>query len=354
MKVAAFIGRRIVRMILCLIAVSILTWMLVQLAPGDFETIQAGGGGSVGLAQQASAEHVGAVTERYGSDVPSWQQYLTFMGGVVTGDMGPTYKYQHLSVQGIILRGFPVSASLALGATLIAVVIAVPVGILAAVKRKTAWDSGPMFVVTLGHGLPNYLMGLVLVLIFASALNLLPPFGWNGPQNMIMPMLALAASPIATLARYVRNAVLENLREEYVVAAKARGGRFRTIMSAHVLRNSLIPLVTVLGPMFAALATGTIFVESIFGIPGLGRYFTEAAVSRDIPLLMGSTLFFAALLMTMNVLVDLVYALLDPRVRANLNLTRTGEEAMRKSGRRPSETDAPVSAEQATMGGAAS
>lgn len=353
MKVAAFITRRVMRMILCLIAVSLLTWMLLQLAPGDFQSIQAAGGGSVGLAQQASAEQVGNLTARYGEDIPSWQQYLTFMQGVVTGDMGPTYKYQHLTVEQIILRGFPISASLALGATLIAVVIAVPVGILAAVKRKTAWDSGPMFLVTLGHGLPNYLMGLVLVLIFASALQLLPPFGWNGPQNMILPMLALAASPIASLARYVRNAVLENLREEYVVAAKARGGRFRTIMSAHVLRNSLMPLVTVLGPMFASLATGTIFVESIFGIPGLGRYFTEAAVSRDMPLLMGSTLFFAALLMTMNLFVDLVYALLDPRVRANLNLTRTGEESAKRSGRRGIGPDVPVTPQQAVVGGGA-
>lgn len=353
MKVTTFIGRRIVRMILCLLAVSVLTWVLLEVAPGDFQSIQDAGGGSVGLAQAASAERVGALTERYGEDIPSWRQYLMFMWGVLTLDMGPSYQYQHLTVGEIILRGFPISASLALGATVIATAIAVPTGILAAVKRKTPLDSGPMFVVTLGHGLPNYLMGLVLVLIFSSALNLLPPFGWNGPQNMILPMIALAASPIATLARYVRNAVLENLRDEYVVAAKARGGRFRTIMSKHVLRNSLIPLVTVLGPMFAALATGTIFVESIFGIPGLGRYFTQAAVSRDMPLLMGSTLFFAALLMTMNLLVDLVYAILDPRVRANLNLTRSAEESMKRSGRSPGVTDVPI-ARQATVDGGVS
>lgn len=326
MKIAAFIGRRVLRVVLCLIAVSVLTWMLLQLAPGDFSTIRSVGAGSVGLAQSATTDHVAAVEARYGEDVPSWQQYLTFMSGVVTGDMGPTYRYPHLTVEQIILRGFPISAGLALGATLIAVVVAVPVGILAAVRRKTVWDSGSMFVVTLGHGLPNYLTGLVLVLVFSSALQLLPPFGWNGPQNIIMPMLALSASPIAMLARYVRNSVLENLREEYVVAARARGGRFRVIMNRHVLRNSLMPLVTVLGPMFAALATGTIFVESLFGVPGLGRYFTEAATQRDMPLLMGSTLFFAALLMTMNLLVDLTYAALDPRVRANLGLARAVEE----------------------------
>ena len=344
MRVVVFIGRRVARMVLCLIAVSLLTWILLQLAPGDFASIQSVGGGDVGLAQQASAEQQTGLAERYGPDIPSWQQYLTFMAGAVTGDMGPSYRYTHLTVEQIIVGAFPISAGLALGAVSIAVAVAVPLGILAAVRRKTIWDTGTMFTVTLGHGLPNYLAGLVLVLIFSSALGWLPPFGWRGPENVILPMVALAVSPIAMLARYVRNSVLENLREEYVVAAKARGGRFRTIMTRHVLRNSMMPLVTVIGPMFAGLATGTIFIESIFGIPGLGRYFTEAAAQRDMPLLMGSSLFFAALLMVMNLAVDLVYALLDPRVRASLNLTPTGEDVAKKigiGGDVPSRTQSP-------------
>lgn len=348
MKVALFIGQRLVRVILCLLAVSVLTWILLQFAPGDFASIQAVGGGTVGLAQEATTQHASDVQARYGEDVPVWQQYLQFMAGVFTGDMGPTYRYPHMTVEDIIARAFPISAGLALGAVLLSVLVAVPLGILAAVRRKTLWDSGTMFVATLGHGLPNYLAGLVLVLLFSSWLGILPPFGWQGPQNAILPVVALAVSPIAILARYVRNSVLENLREEYVVAARAKGGSFRTIMTKHVLRNSMMPLVTVLGPMFAGLATGTIFVESLFGVPGLGRYFTEAAVQRDMPLLMGSTLFFAALLMVMNLIVDLVYALLDPRVRASLNLTHTGEEAMKKAGDQPA---AASSSERTTQGG---
>lgn len=350
MKVLGFIARRLVRVALCLVAVSMLTWALLQLAPGDFASIQSIGGGTVGLAQQATVEHVDNLQARYGDDIPMWQQYLTFMSGVLTGDMGPTYRYPHMTVEDIIMGAFPISAGLAIGAVIVAVVLAVPMGILAAVRRKTAWDSGTMFVATLGHGLPNYLAGLVLVLLFSSWLGLLPPFGWRGPENAILPVIALAVSPIAVLARYVRNSVLENLREEYVVAAKAKGGRFRTIMMRHVLRNSMMPLVTVLGPMFAGLATGTIFVESIFGVPGLGRYFTEAAVQRDMPLLMGSTLFFAALLMMMNLMVDLIYALLDPRVRASLNLTRTGEEIMKKAGGGPA---AGTTGQQTAQGGGA-
>lgn len=332
MRIVMFVGRRVARMVLCLIAVSLLTWTLLQLAPGDFAGIQSVGGGNVGLAQDASAEQRAGLEDRYGADVPSWKQYLTFMAGAVTGDMGPTYRFPHRTVEQIIAEAFPISAGLAVGAIIIAVGVAIPLGVLAAVRRRTLWDSGTMFTVTIGHGLPNYLAGLVLVLIFSSALGWLPPFGWRGPENAVLPIVALAVSPIAILARYVRNSVLENLREEYVVAAKARGGTFRTIMTRHVLRNSLMPLVTVIGPMFAGLATGTIFVESIFGVPGLGRYFTEAAAQRDMPLLMGSTLFFAALLMVMNLMVDLVYALLDPRVRADLNLTPTGEDVAKKAG----------------------
>lgn len=331
MKLALFLGRRVLRMFLSLIAVSLLTWTLLQLAPGDFASIRDVGAGDVGLAAQASTEHSSALQTRYGEDVPVWQQYLTFMKGAVTGDMGPTYRYPHLTVEQIIAKAFPISAALAFFAVALSTLVAVPLGVLAAVRRNTIWDRGLMFIVTLGHGLPNYLAGLVLVLLFSTWLGLLPPFGWKGPENAILPVVALAVSPIAMLARYVRNSVLENLREEYVVAAKAKGGRFRTIMAKHVLRNSMMPLVTVLGPMFAGLASGTIFVESLFGVPGLGKYFTEAAVQRDMPLLMGSTLFFAGLLMTMNLFVDLVYAWLDPRVRASLNLTRTAERPSKKT-----------------------
>lgn len=338
MKLFVFVGRRIIRLILCLFAVSLLTFGLLQLAPGDFAGIQSVGGGTVGLAAQSTAESRGALDARYGEDVALWQQYTTFMVGALTGDMGPSYKYTHLTVEQIIAGAFPISLSLAVSATFVAVAVAVPLGMLAAVRRRTIWDSGTMFVVTLGHGLPNYLAGLVLVLIFSVGLGLLPVYGWDGPENMVLPTLALAIAPIGQLARYVRSSMLENLRQEYVVAARSKGGKESTVLVQHVLRNSLMPLVTVVGPLFASLATGTIFVEKIFGIPGLGHYFTEAAASRDMPLLMGTTLFFAVLLMVMNLFVDLLYAALDPRVRADLGLASEGP---RKSRRNAKPTEKP-------------
>lgn len=324
MKIVLFIGRRLVRLALSLLVVSLLTFGLLQLAPGDFASIQSVGGGNVGLAQEASAGTQQELDTRYGTDVPVWQQYTNFMIGAVTGDMGPSYRYPHLSIEQIIAQGFPISGLLAVSATLVAVGVAIPIGILAAVRRRTILDSGTMFIATLGNGLPNYLAGLVLVLIFGVGLGVLPIYGWDGPQHMVLPTLALAIAPIAILARHVRSSMLENLRQEYVVTARSKGGPESVVLTKHVLRNSLMPLVTVVGPMFASLATGTIFVEQIFGIPGLGHYFTEAAVSRDMPLLMGSTLFFAALLMIMNLLVDLSYAALDPRVRADLGLASEG------------------------------
>lgn len=352
MRVVIFVARRLMRLAISLVIVSLLTFVALKLAPGDFASVQAVGGGSVGLAAAEHMESSAQLKARYGEDVPAWQQYLKFMAGAVTGDMGPSYKYPDRTVEEIIAGAFPISATLALLATALAVAISLPLGMLAAVRRRSLWDTGTMFVVTVGHGLPNYLAGLALVLLLSTTLGLLPTYGWQGPENLIMPVIALAVAPIAVLARYVRSSMLETLREEYVTAAYAKGGRDRVVLVRHVLRNSLMPLVTVIGPSLAALATGTIFVEKLFGVPGLGHYFAEAAVSRDMPLLMGSTLFFATLLMVMNLAVDLTYAALDPRVREDLGLTGGGgQRSRRPSGDAPPDGRTPGAGIQTALAG---
>lgn len=312
----SFIARRIVRMFLSLIAVSILAFTLLQMAPGSFADIQRATSGATGMAGADMASVAGEFSSRYGADVPAWQQYLIFMRGALTWDLGPSYRYPAQNVEDLIAQGFPISATLAVLAVLVALTIAIPVGVLAALRQKSLWDTGSMFVLTMGHALPNYLTGVFLVLIVSGWLRLLPAAGWSGPENLVLPVLALAVGPLAVLARYVRSAMLETLREEYVTAALAKGGRYYVVIIKHVLRNSLVPLVTVSGPMLAALMTGTVFIETLFRIPGLGLAFVQAASSRDMPLLMGTTLFFAAILMVTNLIVDLVYGLLDPRVRA--------------------------------------
>jgi peptide/nickel transport system permease protein len=322
MSFATYLGKRVARMVLSLVAVSMITFTLLQMAPGSFADIQRISAGAAQFGGAGTEDMVRAFASRYGDDIPAWQQYLIFMKGAVTWDFGPSYKYPTQDVQDIIAQGFPISATIALIAVVLSLMIAIPIGVYAAVRQNSKADHGAMFLITLGTALPNYLTGVILVLFFTLTLGVLPSSGWDGPQYMIMPVLALVLGPTAVLARYVRSSMLETLREEYVVAALAKGGRHATVITRHALRNSLIPIVTVLGPLLASLMTGTVFVEALFRIPGLGLYFAQAAASRDMPLLMGTALFFALILMTMNLIVDLVYGYLDPRIRAAGGVSR--------------------------------
>jgi peptide/nickel transport system permease protein len=312
---AAYLGKRVARLVLSLLAVSVLTFTLLQLAPGNFADLQRVNSGAANFGGVGTESLVGELASRYGDDVPIWKQYLIFMKGAVVWDFGPSYKYASRDVQDIIAEAFPVSASLAVIAVVLALLIAVPIGVFAALKHNSKADHGTMFLVTLGHALPSYLTAAFLILLFSATLKWLPSGGWTGPANLVLPVLALSLGPAAVLARYVRSSMLETLREEYVTAALAKGGPRRTVIIRHVLRNSLIPLVTVVGPLLAALMTGTVFVEALLRIPGLGLYFANAAASRDMPLLMGTALFFALILMVTNMVVDLVYGVLDPRIR---------------------------------------
>ncbi|MEQ4205557.1 ABC transporter permease [Actinopolymorpha sp. B17G11] len=316
MGFVVYVAKRVVRLIVSLVAVSIITFTLLQLAPGNFADIARVASGATNIGGAGTEQMVGELQARYGEQVPVWKQYLIFMKGAVTWDFGPSYKYATLDVQEIIAQAFPVSATLAVIAVVLALLIAVPVGVFAALRQNSLGDAGTMFVVTLGHALPSYLTAAFLVLLFTATLHVLPSSGWDGPQNMVMPVLALALGPAAVLARYVRSSMLETLREEYVTAALAKGGPQHVVIIRHALRNSLIPLVTVVGPLLAALMTGTVFVEALFRIPGLGLYFAAAAASRDMPLLMGTALFFALILMVTNLVVDLIYGVLDPRIRS--------------------------------------
>lgn len=317
-----YLGGKLLRVVLSLIAVSAIAFTLLQLAPGSFADIQRVSSGATGMGGGEFQEVSGEFARRYGDDVHPVMQYLIFMRGALTWNLGPSYRYPAQHVEDLIAQAFPVSATLALLAVVVALAIAIPVGVLASLRQNTLWDTGSMFVLTLGHALPSYLSAVFLVVIFAGWLRVLPAEGWTGPANLILPVVAMAIGPLAVLARYVRSSMLETLREEYVTAAFAKGGRPGTVIRRHVLRNSLVPLVTVTGPMLASLMTGTVFIETMFRIPGLGLAFTQAAASRDMPLLMGTTLFFAIILMATNLVVDLVYGLLDPRVRAESGLKR--------------------------------
>lgn len=307
-----FLLRRLLRIVVSMVVVSIITFGLLQLAPGSFADISritSGGSGAV------DTDAISGLQARYGPGVPVWEQYLKFMAGFVTADLGPSYKYPSQTIQEIIGTAFPNSAGIAILAIALALLIAVPLGVVAALRRNGILDYTTMFTVTTLHSLPNYLFGVILILLFSVWLHWFPVAGWDGPRNAVLPVLALGLTAASILARYVRSSMLEVLREEYVTAALAKGGRARTVILRHALRNSLVPLVTAAGPLLATTMTGTVFIETLFQIPGLGFYFADAARSRDMPLLMGCTLFYALIIMVMNLLVDLAYGWLDPRIR---------------------------------------
>lgn len=306
--------KRFARLVVSIIAVSIITFALLKSVPGSFGEL-ANMNVGLGLDQTAGGAQTGTGGVFGGSEPAAWQQYLLFMGQLVSGDLPHTYKYPQLTIGDVIAQGFPITLTLASASIVLTLAMAVPIGLAAAFWKDSLFDRALMAITTALTALPGYLFVLILVLIFSLGLGLLPTGGWDSPRNMIIPVAALALEGVAPQARYVRSSVLEQLREDYVIAALAKGGQQRTVMVRHVLRNSLIPLVTVAGPYFAHLLTGTVFIEALLRIPGLGLYFATAAQSRDMPLLMGSTLFFAIILVLMNLLVDLSYRVLDPRVR---------------------------------------
>jgi peptide/nickel transport system permease protein len=310
-----FLARRLGFMAIALLFVSILTFTLMHMAPGNFLDAKRIASGDVSGDEQASVSVIAEMEKRYGLDKPLYVQYLTYMKGLLTWDMGPTFQFPQMTVQEIIANAFPVSLTLAILSVLLSVVIAVPLGILAAVKQNTPWDYAAMFISMIGNSIPPYVLAVFLILLFSLKLHLLPTAGWTEPKHVVLPVLALGLGSVGGIARYMRTSLVEALRQDYIAAAWAKGGSFRRVVLGHALRNSLIPLITVLGPQLARLMVGTVFIESMFRVPGLGSFFTLAANTRDYPLLMTSAVFFAFVIMAMNLIVDLTYGFLDPRIR---------------------------------------
>lgn len=310
-----FLVKRLGFMLVALVFVSLLTFTLMHMAPGNFLDAKRISSGDVSGDEQASVDVIAEMEKRYGLDKPLYIQYLTYMKGMATWNMGPSFQFPQLHIEEIIAQAFPVSLTLALIAVLVSIVIALPLGILAAVKQNTAWDYGSMFVSMIGTSIPPYVLAVFLILLFSLKLHWLPTAGWTEPKHVIMPVLALGLGSVGGIARYMRTSLVETLRQDYIAAAWAKGGSFRRVVLGHALRNSLIPLITVVGPQLARLMVGTVFIESMFRVPGLGSYFTLAANTRDFPLLMTSSVFFAFVIMMMNLIVDLTYGFLDPRIR---------------------------------------
>jgi oligopeptide transport system permease protein len=302
-----FIIRRVVIIIPMLFIVVSLTWGLIRLAPGNFYT------GEKKLTPAIEKN----LREKYGLNKPWYVQYGKVLWNIARFDFGNSLKYEGQSVNQILLRGLPVSAALGLSAYLLALFVGITTGTLAALKQNSWIDYASMTLAMIGISIPNFVLGPLLVLIFALNLFWLPPALWNGfpSKSIVLPALTLSAIYIAYIARLTRSGMLEVMRSDYIRTARAKGLSETQVVFRHALRGGLLPVVTFSGPALAFLITGTVVVERVFALPGLGNYFINACFNRDEPLIIGIVAFIAVAVLGFNLLVDISYGFIDPRIR---------------------------------------
>ncbi|NOT33751.1 MAG: ABC transporter permease [Candidatus Eisenbacteria bacterium] len=300
----AFLVRRVLMIIPTLWVIGTLTFFLIRLAPG----------GPFQSEREIPAAAREQLMRSYGLDQPLHVQYLRFLGNAVRLDFGPSYKFPAKQVREIIAEAFPVSAELGGLALLVALLVGVPIGIIAAVKQNTRTDYAAMAGALAGVSIPNFVLGPLLVLGLSLSLYWFPPALWQGPSSRVLPVLTLATAYVAYVARLTRAGMLEVLRQDYIRTAYAKGLAPRVVVLKHALRLGILPVVSYIGPAAARILMGSVVVESIFSVPGLGRYLVNAAFNRDYTLVMGEVLFYASFLMVLNLIVDVAYGFLDPRV----------------------------------------
>src|SRR5437879_7070629 len=302
-----FIIRRVIVIIPMLFIVVTLTWELIRLAPGNFYT------GEKKLAPAIEKN----LREKYGLNKPWYVQYGKVLGNIARFDFGNSLRYEGQSVNQILFRALPVSATLGICAYLFALVVGITTGTLAALRQNSWIDYASMAMAMIGISIPNFVLGPLLALIFALTLYWLPPALWNGfpSRNIILPALTLSAIYIAYIARLTRSGMLEVMRSDYIRTARAKGLSESAVVTRHAMRGGLLPVVSFSGPALAFLITGTVVVERVFALPGLGNYFINACFNRDEPLIIGIVAFIAIAGLIFNLLVDISYAFIDPRIR---------------------------------------
>ena len=298
--------KRVLAAIPVLIIVASLTFFLVRLAPGGpFDSDRA-----------VSDEVLINLQEAYNLNAPLSEQYFDYMSGVIVGDFGPSFRYPGRGVSEMIFTGLPVTLELAFYSILIAVLVGIFSGVLAALKRNTMLDFIPMAIAMIGICVPTFLMGPLLVLIFGINLEILPVSGWgNLPGDKLLPSITLGFAYAAYIARLSRGGMLEILGQDFIRTARAKGLSERVVVTKHAMQGGLIPVVSFLGPAVAGLLAGSFVVETIFQIPGLGRFYVEAAFNRDYTMILGTTIFFSSMIVFFNLLSDMAVMFLNPRAR---------------------------------------
>ncbi len=299
-----YIFTRLAEMLPVLLIVVVATFFLAHAVPG----------GPFEKDRRMPPEVKKRLEEYYGLDQPLHRQLVTYVGNLCKGDLGPSLKYPGWSVTEIIGSRIPVSVQLGLAALLLAILIGIPVGVLAASRPNTWLDRVPMGFTLLGICVPSFVLGPLFALVFALGLGWFPPCGWGSPIHFVLPALTLGLVTAAPLARLTRGKVIEAGNQDYVRTARAKGLPERRVWFVHALRNGILPVVTYLGPAAAGLVSGSFVVESLFDVPGLGRLFVSSIINRDFTLILGTTLVYAAALLVLNLVADLAKAALDPRV----------------------------------------
>ena len=289
----------------------IILWVIITVT---FALMHAIPGGPFTTEKKLPPQVKASIEAKYHLDDPVWKQYGDYLGGVITGDLGPSYKYEGRSVNDIISDAFPISAQLGLLSLMVAVVGGIAAGAISAMRPNGIVDYAVTILSTIGISVPTFIIGAVLVYVVGFELGWLPVALWRGPSYMVLPVLTLAAQPMAFIARLTRSGLLDVYQQEYIRTARAKGLSSWTILTRHALGNAILPVITYLGPLAASLLTGSFIVETIFAIPGLGQYFVTSIYNRDYTVILGITIFYSALVVFLNILVDMIYPLIDPRV----------------------------------------
>lgn len=314
----AYIIRRVLWLIPVLWAVATITFLLMHAVPG----------GPFSQDKDVPEQVLLALNKRYNLDQPLWRQYLSYFWDLGHGDLGLSFRGDR-DVSYLLKHGFFVTAQLGIVSFLVAVTWGVFLGVVSALNRNGIMDYVGVFFATVGASIPSFVAGITLIIIFGVNLGWFDFAGWGGPvdwsdtfkasawepKKLVLPVVALSLLPSAYIARITRASMLEVLEQDYIRTAKAKGLEYRVVILRHAIKNSMIPVLTVLGPIFAALVTGSFIIESIFSIPGIGRSFVAAVGNRDYAMIMGTTLFYATIVAVMNLLVDILYAVVDPRIR---------------------------------------
>ena len=303
----AYAVRRVAVAIPTLLVVITIAFFMMRVAPG----------GPFDREKQLPPEIEANILKAYNLDKPLHQQYFQYLTNVLQGDFGPSYKYLDFTVNDLIAAGFPVSFRLGLSAILLAVLIGVLTGTVAALNQNSKFYYMVMGAAMTGIAIPNFVMAPLLSLIFGVYLSWLPVAGWGGGawQNMVMPVITLALPQIAYISRLTRGSMVETMHSNHIRTARAKGLAEKIVVVRHALKGGLLPVMSYLGPATAQIITGSVVIESIFDVPGIGRYFVTGALNRDYPVVMGVVIFFAVLIITLNLIVDLLYGFLDPRVK---------------------------------------